>query len=357
MALLIVFPAAFSSAEEVTEDVQIAIVGTNGSDVIENTTPSTASADIDTDSDDNVLTSATGIDALQGNDEIGNTSSLTAEGESRVDIPTKYSTTKAEARSTGITGGPGHDSITNSTAITTRSMVNTIIGNFLMMMTDIGVTGCPTTSTADSTGIDGGTGLDTVTSSGSIYVFAQADSTVSQGTLSVVEVPVDAFSLGDARTEATSTAAGIRGGDFHMTGGQPESLANSGVMTIHSKATATADKFVLEAVGAARIDGSTTADASAAGIEGGTRNNTITNGNKISVTAEAEARFAATQLKMNGLMLKPLLKLFGLDVGKISTTATAEAVGIDGGSGNDTITNSETAQTIDVYGKATAHSQ
>lgn len=340
------------------EDIVTAVSGTEGDDLVDNSSPQDATAFIevtDTGSYAPVLTSATVIDGLGGDDQITSTASLTADSESNIDIPLKFSSTEGTALSTGIRGGEGDDTVTSNSLITSISKAFTTIGEFLLQI-DVGVTGWPTSSTADSTGIDGGKRVDAITNNSVMTVTATSESQVNKGRIGSIEIPVDLFGMGDARTTATSTATGISGGADDMPHARREAITNNGVLSILSSATATTKQFIAELLGAARVDDSTTADATGIGIMGSGSNNDIINHGTISVGAVSSATLESSELKLKGLMIKAVMDLFGLDVGKTDTTAAAGAVGIDGGSGNDTITNDVDAGIIDVYGVATADS-
>ncbi len=340
------------------EDIVTAVVGTEGDDLIDNGVPQDATAFIevtDTGSYAPVLTSATVIDGLGGDDQISSAAGLTADSESNIDIPLKYSSTEGTAVSRGISGGEGGDTITSNSLITSVSEAFTTIGEFLLQI-DVGVTGWPTNSTAYSMGIDGSDGLDAITNNNAMTVTATSESQVNKGRVDSIDIPADVLGLGDARTAATSTATGISGGDDETPPAGRETITNNGVLTVLASATATTKQFIAELLGAARVDDSTVASALATGVAGSGSDNDIINHGTISVTAVSSATLESTELKLKGLMIKAVMDLFGLDVGKTDTTAAAGAVGIDGGDGNDVITNDQDAGIIDVYGGATADS-
>jgi uncharacterized protein YhjY with autotransporter beta-barrel domain len=160
-----------------------------------------------------------------------------------------------------------------------------------------------------------------------------------------------------------STAVGVGGGEGPgpqacdpLTQTCLETLINNGLVTANADAEATTLDLAFELVGAARLDSSTGATVLATGISGSGWDNEIVNAGGIDVDATSTSTLESYEAKWKGFMIKGALDHIGLNVGDMSTTAASSAIGVDGGGGNDSITNTSTASLFDVYGKAEADS-
>ena len=347
------------------EDTETGTVGTPGDDTIDSAQPADVSAILETTSDEDVTTAAMGIDGLAGDDRITGTADITTNASSRINapyVPMRITGTGSESSSKGIGGGDGFDILLNMASIYSTSTSYTEIMEVIMQI-NLGVTAFPTTSTADSTGIEGGDEPDTIENEGIIGVTAISDTLVKEAHINAVEVPLDMYAFGDARNVATSTAVGIAGdaltGTFSSTPGVTEIITNYGSLSAVSNATSATEQGMVELIGAARVDDSTIADAYSAGILAGLNDSLVTNYQAIYAEAVSTANMTSVELKMKGLMIKPAFDLFGYDVGTFQTAADSTAIGIAGNTGNDTIVNEGTGGTgmIDVYGRAEADSE
>jgi uncharacterized protein YhjY with autotransporter beta-barrel domain len=348
-------PPAFSDTIEI---VDTGLIGSEGVDLFTNNSPLTPNATYeinDVDLYDPLLTRATGIDGLGGDDQIINNASVTSTSNATVDIPLKFSSTESTAESTGITGGAGDDVLTNHSLLQALAESRSVVTEFLLQI-DIGVTGWPTESTATAVGMTGDSGVDTVTNTSIVEAHSTAYSQADKIRVDSVNIPADTFGLGDASTTATATATGLAAGTEGPGAALEgvEAIENSGSVTANASSTATTQQMAVELIGSARIDDQTTATATATGIAGSGRDNLIDNTGSLDVDAVAYSELLSGELKMSGLMIKGALDQFGVDVGKANTTATADGVGIDGGGGDDTITSLEAEDNVDVYAEATA---
>jgi len=347
------------------EDAKTEIVGTSANDGIHSAQPVDVSAVLSTTSDQDVTTAATGIDALAGDDRVIGAANVTTNASSQVNapyVPLKVAGTASESAAKGMCGGDGFDLVVNLASLLSTSTSYTEIMEVVMQI-NLGVTSFPTEAIADSVGIEGGTAPDYIENNSALNAVASAETLVKQAQISAVEVPLDTYAFGDGRATATSSAVGIAG---DTVAGTPtawacvrETISNHGPLSAVSSATATTEQGMVELLGAARVDDSTSADAFSAGILGGVHDNLIANYQTIDAQAISAADMTSVEIKMKGLMLKPALDLFGFDVGKFQTVADSAAVGIAGNAGNDVIINAGTdgAGAIDVYGKATADSE
>jgi hypothetical protein len=318
-----------ASSSSPVEAHDAAVTGTPGDDQIDLASPVQASAILDTTDADAVKTTAIGIDAVGGDDQIHGSASLTADAQTTFNKALKLSSTQADADSTGIAAGAGQDTVTSDSLVESTSIVDMTIGELLMQI-DVGVTGWPTESTAISTGIDGGGAPDTITTNDGVTVTADSFARVNKGRIGSVEIPIDVLGLGDARTTATSNAIGIRGGEEATApscslspGPCVETITHNGTLTVYAPSEATTREFIAELFGAARVDAATAAHSTGAGIVGSSWDNVIVNGGSIDVDAVSTAELRSAQLKMKGLMVKGAFDLFGFDVGETSTGAVA----------------------------------
>jgi fibronectin-binding autotransporter adhesin len=345
--------------------VDTAILGTEGVDVLTNPAEAAASALLALDAGEGVQTFATGMDGLGGGDQLTSAAALSAYAESLFSPALKFSATPSEATACGLDGGPGDDTLNNNlSGLTSAARANTYVGQFMLQLDALGLTGWPTEATALAWGMDGGDGVDTLASQAPIVVAADADAWITKVTIGTIDVPLAEFGKADARSEATAAAVGLSAGEFQ--GPLPssqcpsvncETLTNTGPLAVHSTADATTVNVSAEAWGAARIDDRVIATADATGMAGSDLANTVSHSGSADIDAVAQAALNGGELKMSGLMMESIFELFGLDVGNSETTATARASGLDGGGGDDTLSLATTgAQLLDVYGSATAES-
>jgi len=301
---------------------------------------------------------STGILSGSGKDVITNEGSITIYSEAstelsnvllsggiEVALPTDVKGgATSEATAIGVDVGDGDDKITNNSTINASSKVSTSSEGVLLTVVGIGTFATPTTSTARSTGIDGGAGKDEITNSGTIT--ANATSNAESLSVSISALQYEVVSDGDAKTRSEAYATGIAGGDGD------DKVTNTGTITASANAKASTTDISVEYTGAARGNSSTTSYASATGVHGGTGNDEITNSGAITVNATSEVYSLSIEVKRNEIPLDPV-EWFGADLGDARTAAQAKATGINGGDGDDTITNSGT---IAVSSKANASS-
>ncbi len=346
------------------EDAKTGIVGTSANDSIHSGQPVDVNSVLETTSDEDVTTAATGIDGFAGDDQITVGANVTTNASSKIEapyVPLKVAGTTSDSSSKGVRGGDGADLLLNLASLLSTSTSYAEIAEVVMQI-NLGATLFPTEAIADAVGIEGGTAPDYVENNNAVNATASAETLIKQAQISAVEVPADVYGFGDARTTATSTAVGIAGDTLAGTSSAwasvRETISNHGPLSAVSTATATTEQGMVELLGAARVDDSTIADAFSAGILGGVHDNLVINYQTIDSDAVSSANMTSVELKMMGLMLKPTFDLFGFDVGTFQTVAASTAVGIAGNTGNDVIINAGTGGTgwIDVYGEATADS-
>jgi uncharacterized protein with beta-barrel porin domain len=250
---------------------------------------------------------AKGMSGAGGADELHNYGSITLG---------KYFDTDAKARSVGVAGTPNIDGVNVAAAIVT--------------------------STADVafSAMDGGDGNDVLNShaGSTIDVDATADAASTSVSFTGTGVALALDAIWDGGTGATANAFGLDAGLGN------DLLINLGLANIGATAVTRSTGVAVSLVGVAGAIVSSTADANATGLYGGVGNDTLFNGHQVKTTADASAR--STSVAMT---------LVGVSGGYAGTEAVADALGLDGGDGADTLTN-DAAATIEVTSIADAKS-
>ena len=134
---------------------------------------------------------------------------------------------------------------------------------------------------------------------------------------------------GESRIDATAKAYGVKGGSGK------DVIVNTGTVTATGTATAISRDISVEALGMSSMNAATTAEATATGIDGGKGADAIENTGTVKADATSTANALGVDVKYKGIPLD----LFGVKVGDSRTASRASAVGIKGGAGDDTITN------------------
>jgi len=351
------------------EDLSItAISGTEQDDVISVDQSDAARALLDTNDEHEVTTRALGVDALAGDDQV--TSNAPIEAESRIwsDITQKNLNTEASAESVGILGGAGEDTLENRSALGAYSGSQLDIGDWVYQI-DLGLTSWPSEAEAEAGGIEGGLDADAInnTATGVITAEALSFSRLVKISLDAIEIPIDVLGKAETTTRAISTATGMRTDPLCLSNcldpGARETLDNAGLIDVDSAATAITAQGSFELLGAAKVAAATEGHAFATGLAGGYRDDVVKNMGRIHVDAISSADFTSAELKMKGLMIKGAFTLFGLDTGDIATRAISEAIGIDGGDGDDILTHGSLRsialpqlESLDVFSSAYANS-
>ena len=225
----------------------------------------------------------------------------------------------AEASSTGIAGGDGEaDAITNDGAVYASAETSGAASGVTVSLAGTAPASASSTATAHATGIDGGGGDDSILNLGEIG--ATATSAVS-----VAGVSVQSAGIGDSEADVTSTAiaVGIDGGEG------ADTIDNAGLMGVGASSSVAAAGVAVEIVVAATADASITSTAEATGIAGGGDTDTIDNTGMMEVSSEASGTSAGVAVN-----------LLGGAAAEASITSEADAVGISGGDGDDVIDSS-----------------
>ena len=280
------------------------------------------------DSNIQAIASAVGIDGGSGKDAI--TSSGAIKSTATADAPATSvnvniagtalgdARTTAEANSIGIRGGEGDDTLLNfstieasSTATTSAHNVSVVIAGLASSSRDV------LTATTNASGIVGNEGSDFIGNEGDVTVTATSTTTISGSTVNIFGV---SQSGGTANTNVT--AVGLDGG------AADDVITNLAKLTVGSTGTMTIDRGNFEFGGVASADGTLISMTRATGIAGGDGADQIRNEGEIQVTS-------SSALTATG----DTTAVFGLASAGAALNANARAIGIDGGEGADNIIN------------------
>jgi uncharacterized protein YhjY with autotransporter beta-barrel domain len=273
----------------------------------------------------------------------------------------------ATATATGMDGGAGKDDLINegftdvdatstgnslSVAVTVQGKVDGFGGQAALTDTS-------TSSTANAFGISGGDGQDTITNSidGTVKSHAKAEAYAESVSVSVQGYGTGvtmAGSLARGVTTPTASATGISGGEGD------DILINHGLTGVKATTDSTSVAVAVRTVGliegisigASLTDTSTTANATAIGMDGGLGNDVIYNSGTILANTDSTLRAASVSFDFGGV---PIGISVGAALASASTNARGTAIGISGGEGDDNITNAA-GSLIDVDSTAIATS-
>ena len=279
----------------------------------------------------------------------------------------------ASAEATGVRGGADADQIRNSGSIATTATgnvtsVSTSVGVTIAkegLVADVGLARAQSSASATATGIDGGGGNDQIENTGTVGAIAKATANAVAVTVTVEGTKqgvAAGAALTDTRTTASATAVGIKAGSVsdgkdgdhgdhdHKDYGSKHyddkdgSIANANAITVDAEAktvsvSASAKVDVAKegvAIGAALADSRSTSQATAKGIEGNGDANEISNTGTIAVKGDASGTGVSVSFNLEGTAT-------GLAAGaafvRAAVNATSNAIGIDGGAGDDRLSN------------------
>jgi uncharacterized protein with beta-barrel porin domain len=347
-----------SHAEGVAVAASVSVTG-NGvaeggslSDV--STVAKAKAAGIDGGKDDDIIDNSGVIQLFSDADATSTAVSVTVSGTLRGqaggEALSKASTT-ADAAAIGIAGGDGADEIINRAGISANanSKAKTVGVTVGITVASEGIaegaalSDSSSTSLAVATGIDGGADDDTIDNEGAINVSSLADAqatAVSVGLTGAMKGLAEGKSVADSSAEAIAQSIGIDGGE-----GNDSISSAANPITTFAGSLSKAQSVSVQGTGAVGMaKGAAVADSSAssvsysAGIDGGLGNDTIDNASEIKATAKADAEASSTTVGVTiGLGVADTV-----GTGDSSATARAVATGIEGGEGNDRITNTAT---------------
>lgn len=244
--------------------------------------------------------------------------------------------TNSAAQAIGIDAGAGDDTVENTSIVTTSSNATTTtnVVSINAAVAGVAIADASSEAGAESTGLAGGAGVDTVTNSGTVVTTAASLSDDSSSTFNLIGV-----ASGDMTSISTASATGLSGGASTAgeTTGDTLTNASGASITAIADANAYVDNLVINAGGAAFAKAGAQANSRATAIQGGGLGNIIENDGTLSAFANSEVLASSFSFNFAGAQL-----------GSVGTNATGTAVGIDGDNGNNIITNDLNGQ-INTY--------
>ena len=247
-----------------------------------------------------------------------------------------------DATATGIIGDAGTDEIFNYGLIDVTATAASKPASLSIAIFGLAKANAIAGPESTATGIDGGDGDDSITNTGTIragYVpndkLAMATVSGTGGELKVTTAGTGGgYAIAEAALGTLASATGIFGG------GGSDTIENTGSIEVGSggvgaspMAKTTSEGLSVGILGGAKVKSVVTAHAKSAGIDGGDGDDIITNRsmgtNTGIITVNATADAYVDDVAGSGF-----LSIQGADI-----TATSQAIGIDGGNGSDIINN------------------
>ncbi|MCK5641180.1 MAG: hypothetical protein KAJ19_10295, partial [Gammaproteobacteria bacterium] len=288
-------------AEAVTVSADVALAGIGVAAAISTSTARADAIAIDAGIGDDIITNSGNLIVDADADAVAVAVTIAPIGLSVAGGAVWDGGTTAEATAIGISGDRNGETITSDSGIT-------ILGGDFDIVND-----------SDSVIVGG---ADQILNSGLISVAADATST-SVGVSATAIGASAAIMTGTARA-VTTGIAGDGGDDLVSNNGMVSAISTANANTVAVSAAVIGANFAADAF----WDGGTTAEAIAQGIGGGAGNDIIANQAIISVLANANT--TSTGVAANAI---------GAAGAITAATAKAKATALDGGDGDDTITN------------------
>ncbi|MBN2178036.1 MAG: hypothetical protein JW743_01220, partial [Deltaproteobacteria bacterium] len=360
-----------ASATAVTVGVDVAISIEEGGNATgaalsdASVTANAAATGIDGGGDSDDIDNRGDIELLSNSDATGVDVSLTVAGTMKGDAEgssVSDASVTATSTATGIEGGEGDDTIENEGMITLMngsgddetdasatavSVDLTVSGSMEGNVAGEALSDSSATADAMAIGIDGGSGIDEITNRGEVVGSVDSSAT-AVGVAVGIDITKDGDATGAALSDASATAdamaTGIDGG------GDSDDIDNRGNIGLSANSDATGVAVSLDVAGTMKgdaegssvSDASVTATSTATGIDGGEGDDTIDNEGLYNLISDAEGDSVAASVTIAGTVVKKGVAGADVDViavSNASSTAEATTVGLDGGEGNDTITN------------------
>jgi hypothetical protein len=374
-------PPDFSELESAEADFtigsdSIAIRGGDGEDTISNSgranstaTTSLASLSLpvtltggkDVSATNTVEAVATGIAGDTGTDGITNAGRIDASaatvlsGENvelnAADTTHGDTTTTVSAEASGIDAGEGSGgTVTNAGQVNAVATANSATSNVEVNLVDAATADSQLIVQAQAGALVAGAGGGTLTNTGNLAVQAQAQSEDVSANMTYLDITLADPTPADAGTKVIALGAGMDGGASAAS----LTLTNSGGIDVRADANLQALAIALasegtpaglkpvvdELMGDAPIAQiGIRSDSHAAGMTGGSGADTATNSGTVLIQADASAQQASINVGM--ALIDWGIPTPGIVIGSAGTRASSDAVGVDGGQGNDSVSNSD----------------
>ena len=298
-----------------------------------------------------------GIDSGLGDDAITNTANMNASSDASATAVTLnvagigaaisadsiFDTgTSAKAKTVAMDGNLGNDTLANSGHLATSATSNTVEINAGMALIGVALSSASTKAEAGAIALDGGSGNDAITSTGTLDATADASANMVALNLTGIGAAAAVDSIFQGGTTAEASAKGMEGGLG------ADTVTNDGLINAKADASAVTAKINIAGLGVAFSGDSlfkagTIADAKATGISTCLGADEITNRQTITAKADADTKTITAGMA-----------LVGLSATSAAAESNAQATGIDAGWDNDTVVNlatiehTATAETTDV---------
>ncbi len=257
--------------------------------------------------------------------------------------------TTVSATSTGIDAGDGDGwSLTNRNAVTSSASAASGVTNVEVNLIDAAVADVSLNVTATADALHAGAGTGTLANAGSLNATATATSADVSVNMSYLDITLVDPKPAQGGTTIKATAAGINGGD--ATGNL--ALSNSATINASSDAIGHAVAISLASEGTPQglkplFEGlvdqkglasvGITTDSEANGMLGGGGADTL--GNTFIINAKADSSASQDSINVGVSLIDWKIPTPGIVLGSAGTEAFARTAGMDGGAGNDQITN------------------
>ncbi len=245
--------------------------------------------------------------------------------------------THSRADAFGIVGGDGDDDIQNGSdvipsnaAVDVSSTAVTVAGN--VPFTFGGVAAATTTATAQANAgmFRGDGGSDTIFNYNDSSANADATAVAVTGSIGVFGVALASDSVWNGGTHADAHAFGLEGGDG------VDTLINSALLDARTRARANSDQIAVTLIGVAGSIATSKSLAETKVMTGDAGDDSIANHGAIKAVADARATSVAVDISGLGAAIASDAFWDG------GTGADANAYGISGGDGNDILHNTAT---------------
>ena len=277
--------------------------------------------------------SAAGMRADANSDAYGIALTATQFGVSASGNNTWDGGTQSRANAQVLDGGAGMDTIDNSSALSSTTFARSLSAAVALNAAGVAVANSTATATADAAAIDGGADADDIDNSAALTVNSQSEARGINVSITGGGAAIAADSVWDGGTTANALGHGIRGGDGNDT---IDNLATAGIDS-HARAEALSVAVSITGVGFAGATSTSTANAEGAAIDAGAGNDVVNNAATVTGTADATATSVAVSVAGTGAAVATDAFWDG------GTQASAVSSALAGGSGNDTFVNTGNA--------------
>lgn len=357
------FIETMATANAIGDSVSVGVSGTlagltlNASLADSSTTANATASAFDAPAGDHVITNFETLSAISNatadSDSIGASLGVVIQGGLSAGVSLTRTVTDATATSTGVISDAGTDNIANLGTITadatadvnSTSLAIALNGTLAGVAIGAAAADARSASTADATGISTGLFDDTAFTLNTLTSKSNAQANADSIAVEVVVAVQAGLAAGAALTRADVAANANSIGV--ATGDGADELGAIGTVDVMSVASADADSVSVAAqgtaagatLGATLVEASTTANADASGLNAGQGDDAVVNGSTLTAMSMADASSTSV-----GVTIGAAGAGFsgGLALADVSSNANAATGAIEGGLGADAITNSGT---------------